>query len=705
MILHLMVPLLMMMLSRATTTSVDEITQALPHCPDKCGNVTIPYPFGTKKNCYMNKLFFVDCKKLQIWNTTFKVQAISNNGFMRGLLPVAYRCYNEQHEITNTSDARINLSRFYITNKHNVLTAVGCDARADIETLISQDYITGCSSMTHCRNLHNGACFGMGCSQAMIPYRMNTFRIHTSSNTDKVGKWGFNNCTYGFIVEKDRYNFNKRDIGTMRERTYPAVLEWWVGDDISCEKAKKMNNSYFCQENSVCMNILQGSKRKNLGYRCQCAQGYKGNAYLPDGCKDIDECAGQNECRYGCVNTKGGYNCSCPSGQEGDGWRNGTGCSNVIAVTSLPPDGGNISKIQYQGISMGIAASLVFTLILYCGLKQRTIIKSREMFFKKNGGLILQRLLFEAKQSNHMAKIFSARVLEKATDNFHKSNVIGEGGYGTVYKGTLEDKRNVAIKKSKSIDENQIEQFINEVIILSEISHPNVVKVLGCCLETHTPLLVYEFVTNKTVFNHLHDHRSSCSLTFERRLNIATQTAEALAYIHSTTQIIHRDIKSSNILLTDDYTAKVSDFGISNTSDQEFYWTDKEEVHGTLGYIDPEYFRSGILTEKSDVYSFGMFLVELLTGRKVFSHDGTESDLGLAIFFVSSLERGSLIHILDHLVKINGLSEHIKFVANLAKDCIELEGKKRPNMEEVKKKLKELRKSITDPGQLLLFYT
>ncbi|GJY28797.1 wall-associated receptor kinase 2-like protein, partial [Tanacetum coccineum] len=120
--------------------------------------------------------------KLQFWNTTFKVQEISTDGHMRGLLPVAYRCYNERHEITS---------------------------RADIKTLDSRDYITGCSSITDCKNVNNSACFGMGCNQAAIPYRMNIFRIHTSSNTDNVGKLGFNNCTYGFVVENGRYNFTK----------------------------------------------------------------------------------------------------------------------------------------------------------------------------------------------------------------------------------------------------------------------------------------------------------------------------------------------------------------------------------------------------------------------------------------------------------------------------------------------------------------
>lgn len=195
--------------------------------------------------------------------------------------------------------------------------------------------------------------------------------------------------------------------------------------------------------------------------------------------------------------------------------------------------------------------------------------KSRELCFKKNGGLILQKILFESKQSSQLAKIFTAKVLEKATNNFHKTKIIGQGGYGTVYKGMLENKTKVAIKKAKSIDNNQIEQFINEVIMLSEISHPNIVRLLGCCLETETPLLVYEFVSNKTVFHHLHEKGCASRMTFERRLNIATYTAEAIAHIHSATQLIHRDIKSSNILLTEDYTAKSLILG----SRGSFLWT------------------------------------------------------------------------------------------------------------------------------------
>ncbi|MFS7974870.1 putative protein kinase RLK-Pelle-WAK family [Helianthus anomalus] len=123
------------------------------------------------------------------------------------------------------------------------------------------------------------------------------------------------------------------------------------------------------------------------------------------------------------------------------------------------------------------------------------------MCFKKNGDLILQKVLFETKQSSNMAKIFPATILEKATNNFHKTNVIGQGGYGTVYKGTLEDNTTVAIKKARSIDENQIEQFINEVIMLSEVSHSNIVKLLGCCLETQTTCTTRDPTWNPNTHN------------------------------------------------------------------------------------------------------------------------------------------------------------------------------------------------------------
>nr|XP_043639435.1 wall-associated receptor kinase 2-like [Erigeron canadensis] len=660
--------------------------QSLPNCPDKCKNVTISYPFGTREGCYLNELYFVNCTNLKIFNTNIKVLEILPNGTMRGLLPISHRCYNERRTETS-SEPRIKLSRFPVSSLQNVLTTVGCDARANMKVASGDDYITGCLSNTGCNMVANGSCLGMGCSQVPVPYKVTSFRIHTQSNTNvTVGKWSFNNCTYGFLVEKDHYTFRATDLFNMQKKSFPVVLKWSVGDT-SCEAAQTNRTSYLCADNSDCIDTLTEFDQSYQGYRCKCADGYWGNPYLPNGCQDINECEGNHECLYDCTNTIGNYTCSCFLGQRGDGRKNGERCSY---------SGGSI----FAGVSMGIAASFVLTLILYGGLKQRHIMKSREKFFKMNGGLILQKLLFESKQSSQMAKIFTAGVLEKATNNFHKTTIIGQGGNGIVYKGTLADKTMVAVKKSKSIDHNQIEQFINEVIMLSEISHPNVVKLLGCCLETQTPLLVYEFITNKTVFQHLHEYDYISSLTFERRLKIATETAEALSYIHSTTQIIHRDIKPSNILLTDDYTAKVSDFGISRFMpvDQTHLQT---LVHGTLGYIDPEYFRSGILTEKSDVYSFGMLLVELLTGRKVFSQDGTESDLGLATYFVSSLVRGCLIEILDHRVKKDGLHEHIKKLASLAKHCVELEGKKRPSMKEVKVELVELSQSYMKTNSII----
>ncbi|KAJ9568331.1 hypothetical protein OSB04_004297 [Centaurea solstitialis] len=227
----------------------------------------------------------------------------------------------------------------------------------------------------------------------------------------------------------------------------------------------------------------------------------------------------------------------------------------------------------------------------------------------------------------------------------------------------------VAIKKSKMIDPNQIVQFVNEVVLLSQINHPNIVKLVGCCLETHVPLLAYEYIVNETLHHHLHGQGRGSSLTWRMRLKFAVETSQALAYMHSSTKIIHRDIKLSNILLTDDFTVKVSDFGISRLVPKDQMQV-STAVQGTLGYIDPEYFSSGILTEKSDVYSFGVVLVELLTGEKVNSNMVTRRNRSLADHFVLSLNEGQLIEILDDQIKLDGTVEQLNRVAQLVKSCL-----------------------------------
>jgi len=324
-------------------------------------------------------------------------------------------------------------------------------------------------------------------------------------------------------------------------------------------------------------------------------------------------------------------------------------------------------------------------------LKRRKLLKLKEKFFKQNGGLMLQQRLLSHRGSVETDKIFSAEELKKATNNYDKSRVLGQGGYGTVYKGVLPDNKVVAIKKSKISDQSQIEQFINEVIVLTQINHRNVVKLLGCCLETEVPLLVYEFITNGTLSDHIHNESLSSLLSWEKRLKIAAETAGALAYLHFSTSmpIIHRDVKTTNILLDDNYMAKVSDFGASKLVplDQTQLTT---LVQGTFGYLDPEYFHTSQLTEKSDVYSFGVVVAELLTGKEALSFNRPESDRNLAMYFVSAIKEDRLLQILeDHIVK-EGNIEELKEVANLAKRCLRVRGEDRPSMKEVAMELEGL---------------
>ncbi|KAF0892641.1 hypothetical protein E2562_017621 [Oryza meyeriana var. granulata] len=195
-------------------------------------------------------------------------------------------------------------------------------------------------------------------------------------------------------------------------------------------------------------------------------------------------------------------------------------------------------------------------------------------------------------------------------EEIETAHIIGEGGQGTVYKAVISGVA-IAIKKCKEIDESRKMDFVQELVILCRVNHPNIVKLLGCCLQFEAPMLVYEFVPNKTLQELLDLQRSrQFHVTLGTRLRIAAESAYALAHLHSLPHpILHGDVKPANILLAEGLVAKFSDFGCS-TIDEKTQVVPK----GTQGYIDPDYLLEYQLTAKNDVYSFGVILLELLTG-------------------------------------------------------------------------------------------
>jgi len=355
--------------------------------------------------------------------------------------------------------------------------------------------------------------------------------------------------------------------------------------------------------------------------------------------------------------------------------------------------------LTFSGLSIGLgvgsgAGLLVLALgsaFVVRGIKNRRARMLKRKFFKQNRGHLLQQLV---SQNTDIAErmIIPLVELEKATNNFDDDRKLGGGGHGTVYKGILSDLHVVAIKKSNMAIQREIDEFINEVAILSQVNHRNVVRLFGCCLETQVPLLVYEFISNGTLYDHLHVEGPT-PLGWDHRLRIATETARALAYLHMAVSfpIVHRDIKSHNILLDGSLTANVSDFGASRCipPDQTGIAT---AIQGTLGYLDPMYYYTGRLTEKSDVYSFGVVLIELLTRKKPFSYRSPEDD-SLIAQFTSMLTCGNLSCVLDPQVMEEGGNE-INEVAALAAICVKLKGEERPTMRQVELTLESIQESI-----------
>ncbi|KAI3870935.1 hypothetical protein MKX03_025123 [Papaver bracteatum] len=680
-----------------------------PGCKDHCGNVSIPYPFGIGPGCFIDGYFEIHCSEnffKPVQSNGYNISNISIlDGHMTIDLYIARDCTDSQTGRYYSFPA--DMGKFTFSNTRNRFVGMGCNTWAHLKPTDNRSTSAGCMAVCDKEeDSTDGSCNGIGCCLTPVPAGLKNLRISVGRSSETI--LDFNPCGYGFLIEEKSFNFSSSYIKDFKYNgtgMVPVLVDWTVGNE-TCDEAKRNPSSYACGLNTNC---IAPADNNTPGYRCNCSSGYTGNPYLSNssygGCRDINECNEPGVCsgRGKCKNTEGSYICSCNKGH-----RHGFDATKTIQYCYPKHKNDNLNKIV-GGACLGLVlllVSLVTGLWIYWGYKKRKHMEVREEFFKKNGGLILNQLLDERKEDieasgnvkaekkhRSIAKIYTEQELTKATNNYHESQILGRGGFGTVYKGTLSNGEVVAIKKTRIVDMDQNEQFVNEIAVLSQINHKNVVQLLGCCLESEVPLLVYEYIANGTLHQHLHEQREGyATLSWENRLRIASEIAGSLAYLHSEASIpiIHRDIKSGNVLLDDDYKAKVADFGGSrlNPTDEAQLST---VVQGTFGYLDPEYMQSSQLTDKSDVYSFGVLLVEMLTGKAVFSKDRPEEDRNLASYFLSSMKTNRLFAILEeNLVKndieqVSSVHGHqqIQEVAELAQKCLRMKGENRPSMKEV----------------------
>ncbi|KAI5657045.1 hypothetical protein M9H77_25838 [Catharanthus roseus] len=299
-------------------------------------------------------------------------------------------------------------------------------------------------------------------------------------------------------------------------------------------------------------------------------------------------------------------------------------------------------------------------------------------------------------------KRFSYNELKSATDNFHQRYKIGRGGFGTVYKGTLKNGKAVAIKTLAAQSKQGVREFLTEIEIISNVRHPNLVQLIGCCVHGPNRMLVYEFLENSSLDRALLGRSRTINLQWSKRSDICMGIARGLAYLHEelVPRIVHRDIKASNILLDKDFRPKIGDFGLAKLFPDDITHI-STKIAGTTGYLAPEYALGGQLTLKADVYSFGVLVLEVVSGRS----SGSLNWGGLQKLFLEwawqLYEEGRMLELVDPEMEGFPQEEVLKYI-KVAFFCTQSNANRRPMISQVIEMLsRDIRlneKELTPPG-------
>ncbi|XP_038723618.1 wall-associated receptor kinase-like 14 [Tripterygium wilfordii] len=483
-------------------------------------------------------------------------------------------------------------------------------------------------------------------------------------------------------------------------------------DSESCDSSKSNNISCVSQEDNKGIDVLS---YENVN-RTQCTilfssisvdsddtgysllfQRIELGWWLSGSCVAANDCDPNANCTNIQLSNGNGYRCRCKPGFEGDGFSAGDGCRKIADCNPSKYIAGRCGGTTRVGAFVGglVAVAVLMALLgIACFfICRRSTLKDRPS---------AKRLICEA-AGNSSVPFYPYKEVERATNFFSEKQRLGTGAYGTVYAGKLNDEW-VAIKMIRHRDTDSIDQVMNEIKLLSSVSHPNLVRLLGCCVEEGEPILIYEFMPNGTLSQHLQRERGK-GLPWTIRLIIAAETANAIAYLHSAVNppIYHRDIKSSNILLGYNYNSKVADFGLSRLGMTELSHV-STAPQGTPGYLDPEYHQYFHLSDKSDVYSFGVVLVEIITALKVVDFSRPHSEVNLAALAVDRIGRGCVDEIIDSYLEPHRDAwtlSSIHNVAELAFRCLSHHSDMRPTMMEVAEELEHIRLSSWVPSSPL----